>query len=890
MHHISDSTSIIGFRDCASIHRGFFGPHFVSAPRPPLRASRNSGTPAFHSTRNSTRNSARNSAPQAPRQPSFTVITTTERLERSSTRGLRPTSTYRRALAVAIILGTLAMLVPPPPTALANTASNTTSTAAAATPGQPLGQPPVGLEITAISGPMGLIDLAFPAANTPRTLTATFTRTPDAAVTLAATIPPNFNRWRVGVPAELAKGPAAAGVLGNAQPWQASITLASPDAAAALTWTGSTAPAETDRTPDWAKGLVWYQVFPERFANGEPLNDPQPSATSGGTFLKAWQDPWERLDIDELEAARLDAAAGAPGSGRGGRALAPRTAREAFTSVVFRRRYGGDLQGVAQRLDHLQALGVTGLYLTPVFRASSLHKYDAADFRHIDEHFAGTTPLPAAAANVPPHTTGDPLKPQTWNWTPADLYVRDQFIPAVHARGLRIIFDGVWNHVGRNHFAFSDVYQRGLESPFANWLDARFAPPLDQRGTPDADPLASIAPGTLISWKGWDRTNGNLPAFRQVRVDPARHLPVQESRHGRQRPESAPTPKQTDLAPGPKQHVFDVTTRWMKPHQSLAGPAASDPSPYPAGIDGWRLDVAPDVGLPFWHDWRAHVKALNPEALLVGEIWFPAWDYFHGVAFDSQMNYPFARAVVGFLQARPLFDARRLVERLDELYINHPATELVQMNLLTSHDTDRLSSLLWNSPSDYDSSGQLGPTSQYQTTRPPADVQRSVELAVALQATLPGAPMIYYGEEWGMYGADDPHSRKPVPWPDLEATLGPRADPAERADESVRQGFARWFTLRQDARVGPALRLGALVSPHAPTNHILVFDRVLGDTIVRVAVNRGPGSFQIQLPEQATLVASAGEQLAPAAGTGPSARQLPARGARAWTWTVTPNP
>lgn len=616
------------------------------------------------------------------------------------------------------------------------------------------------------------------------------------------------------------------------------------------------APPPNRASPDWAKGAVWYQVFPERFANANPANDPKPRISPGeGVYAKAWNSDWNAVELGELEAVRAEAAARTPYAA----ALAPSGQRAVHNSVVFRRRYGGDLQGLAQRLDHLKDLGVTALYLTPVFRAPSLHKYDTADYRHIDDHFASLAgPALNPDGGIRWHEPTESDDPTTWTWTPADLYVRDTLIPAVKSKGFRIIFDGVWNHTGRDFHAFSDLLARGSASPYADWYDAQFAPPLDERDPAIAASIAHIPPGALMTWKGWDARNGRLPAFKQVPVAPDQRVPLEMTG----RPEiGIPTPKQTDLAPGPKKHIFDITRRWMDPYAD--GSLCS-------GIDGWRLDVAADIGLPFWRDWHAHVKSINPEAMLIAEIWHPAWDYFRGNGFDAQMNYPFARAAVAFLQLKPSIDATKLGQRLDAVFCNDPATDLVQMNVLTSHDTDRLASCLFNSPADYDSSGQLSATSTYNTQKPSALAYQRVALAIALQATYVGAPMIYNGEEFGMHGADDPHSRKPIPWPDLPAPQ----NPADAAMPEMRETFSRWFHLRQDPVVGPVLRYGS-VRHFTVGSDVFGFDRRLNDRVVRVAINRGD-RVTLDLPAGATTVLASN----PSASSG----AIDANAASVWTW------
>lgn len=569
--------------------------------------------------------------------------------------------------------------------------------------------------------------------------------------------------------------------------------------------TVASAPVECEitpkfETPDWAKGAVWYQVFPERFRNGNSANDPN----GKGIWLSPWNADWYTIQKGELEAWYSRREMNPDTRQRGGGDL---------YKVIFDRRYGGDLQGLEQKLPDLADLGITALYLNPIFQARSLHKYDASDFRHIDDALANpagpSLPIDEKYYTPPPGETDDPT---TWTWTGADTYFTRQFLPAVRRADLRIVLDGVWNHVGFEFWAFNDMRRNGRASHYADWFIAEFKPD-----------------GALDSWSGWERKNGYLPEFRQVK--------------GVGRDWDASIEK-GDINAGAKKHVFDVTKRWMDPDGN------GNPDD---GIDGWRLDVAGEVGEKFWSDWRSHVRAINPEAITIAEIWSKAGDLTGRNIFDTQMHYPFAYPVLEWLtnkqgDGRPISSAE-LVRRLNEAFGNDlPQTQLVHQNLFASHDTDRYVNMLWNpgrggynqnnrqqNRDDFPRGAGYQP---YKAGRPPRETYDLSIVGLAIQATYIGAPMIYYGDEFGMWGANDPNCRKPVPWADTPTN--------ENADDAIVPGHAekykQWLTLRADAKMGPILRLGDLRHLQSPED-IFAFERSLnGDRIIVIA-NRSDAAF-----------------------------------------------
>ncbi len=302
-------------------------------------------------------------------------------------------------------------------------------------------------------------------------------------------------------------------------------------------------------TPDWVKHAIFYQIFPDRFANGDPSNDP------------ANVQPW-----------------GTPP-----------------TPHNF---MGGDLEGVRQRLDYLQELGVTAIYLNPIFQSTSNHRYNTYDYFRIDPKLGTMEDF---------------------------VHLRDD----LHARGMRFILDGVFNHCGRGFYPFHDVVENGAHSPYVNWFHIRKFPifPYDGRRKANYD-----------SWWGIR----SLPKFN------------------------------TDN-PQVRQFLLSVARYWIE-----------------QGADGWRLDVPNEIDDPtFWQAFRKEVKSANPDAYIVGEIWTDAKRWLKGDQFDSVMNYLLRDLCVEWI-AKGAIDAAEFAHRLTRLFQRYPSeATLTLLNLLGSHDTAR---------------------------------------------------------------------------------------------------------------------------------------------------------------------------------------------------------
>jgi cyclomaltodextrinase / maltogenic alpha-amylase / neopullulanase len=362
-----------------------------------------------------------------------------------------------------------------------------------------------------------------------------------------------------------------------------------------VTVVSSPAQPATSHT-NWFADAVWYQIFPERFRNGDPANDPTPASLAGtwpyfvpkGWQVVPWTSDWYQLQPWEQD-------------GKG------------FYVHAQLRRYGGDLQGILDELDYLKALGVNALYLNPIFESASLHKYGATMYHHVDKHFG-----PDPQGDLKLFAAEDPADPAAWKWTAADrLFL--QLIKEAHRRDLRIIIDGVFNHVGIPFWALQRAKKEGPDSRFAKWFQI----------TRWDDPAT---PSDEFTYKGWYGIKDLPELARDERT----------------------------LNPEVREHIHSVVRRWMDPNQD------GDPSD---GIDGWRLDVAAEVPMPFWEEFRGWVKDINPNAYITGEIW---WDDFNKFtfrnakpwldnAFDGVMNYRFGDGISILQPAGP--DHRDAIRR-----------------------------------------------------------------------------------------------------------------------------------------------------------------------------------------------------------------------------------
>lgn len=333
-----------------------------------------------------------------------------------------------------------------------------------------------------------------------------------------------------------------------------------------------------------------------------------------------------------------------------------------------------------------------------------------------------------------------------------------------HRRGIKVVLDGVFNHASRGFFFFHDILENGPHSPWVNWFKIH--------GWPLA-PYTGDFPANYEGWAG----NRALPEFNHDN-------------------------------PEVREYLMEIAEYWIK-----------------FGIDGWRLDVPFEIKTPgFWQEFRDRVKAINPEAYIVGEVWGDSREWLDGTQFDGVMNYLFAGPTIAFaagdrvdmeqVQGRdyqpfpPLF-AREYGEKMQALLEFYPwEIQLTQLNLLASHDTARLITIAGGDRS-------------------------SVELATLLLLTFPGAPSIYYGDEVGLPGAIDPDSRRGFP---LETDW----------DTEIWEYHRQLIALRH---AHPALRTGHYRVLYA-AGTIYAFARILEAETIVIAVNIGNATGKASIAQQ----------------------------------------
>jgi len=455
-------------------------------------------------------------------------------------------------------------------------------------------------------------------------------------------------------------------------------------------------------TPDWAKGAVFYQIYVDRFYNGDRSND-----VEDDEYFYIGEGTSKVTDWNKYPAA-----------------------------MGVREFYGGDIAGVMQKLDYLQELGVEVLYLNPIFVSPSNHKYDIQDYDYVDPHFGRI--VKDEGEVLQRDENGNLKADQTYPNKSASRYicrVTDkenleasnqlfaEFVEEVHRRGMKVILDGVFNHCGS----------------FNKWLDRECI----YENAPGYEKGAYVAE---------DSPYNTFFKFRE------RQWPYNPHYDGWWGHDTLPKLNYEE-SPSLFDYIMHVGRKWVSP---------------PYNVDGWRLDVAADLGQSgeynhyFWKEFRRNVKEANPDALVLAEHYGDPTEWLKGDEWDTVMNYDaFMEPLTWFLTGVEKHSDEYRQDQLgnpDSFFGSmrhfmtrfHTQSLLVAMNELSNHDHSRF---LTRTNRKVGRTAYLGPEAAGE------GIDKSVmRLAVMIQMTWPGAPTIYYGDEAGLCGWTDPDNRRAYPW------------------------------------------------------------------------------------------------------------------------------
>ncbi|MCR9252046.1 MAG: glycoside hydrolase family 13 protein [bacterium] len=568
-------------------------------------------------------------------------------------------------------------------------------------------------------------------------------------------------------------------------------------------------PAISD-VPEWAQNAIWYQIFVERFRNGDESNDPTKEDIKGADpeyipenwSVTRWGQDWYKKE---------DWQANSKANG--------------FYHVIQQRRYGGDLQGILDKLDYIDSLGINAVYFNPINDSPSLHKYDARNYRHIDRNFG---PDPRKDADL--IETEEPSNPSTWKWTAADKQFLE-VVKAFHARGIKVIMDYSWNHTGTQFWAIKDIKENGEDSKYKDWFNVKS---FDNPQTDENE----------FEYEGWAGYRFMPVVNKDIIPEDDEQMPFEGNIHS----ESL------------KNHIFNVSKRWLDPN--------GDGNPED-GVDGFRLDVAGEVPMGFWRDYRKIVKSINSEAYIVGEIWWLEWPekflgpqpFLKGDQFDAIMNYCWYRLSRGFFaQAEPLKTPSEFVAGIQNINKNISEPTLrAMMNMSASHDSPRLSTSLYNKTM-YKYEAKPSDNPDYKIEKPDNLTLQEQKLFLISQFTFQGSPQIWNGDEIGMWGADDPDCRKPMVWDDIQYDdenthfvegKWRRVDKVEQ-DKELLEFYKKIIGIRKDNSV---LSMGDLRFNIVDDEKMLLgYVRSNGSEEIQVIFNRSSLSQEVQIPKTANYL------------------------------------
>ncbi len=455
------------------------------------------------------------------------------------------------------------------------------------------------------------------------------------------------------------------------------------------------------KTPDWAKGAIMYQIYTDRFCNGDTSNDVEDREyiyiNEGVRRVRDWNRLPEPMDVRDF--------------------------------------YGGDLKGIWDKLDYLQDLGVEVLYLNPIFVSPSNHKYDSQDYDYIDPHYGvivedGGECLPEGD-NDNSHASKYIHRVVNKKNLEASNRFFAEFVEEVHRRGMKIILDGVFNHCGS----------------FNKWLDRERL----------YEHTEGYEKGAYVS--------GDSPYRSFFKFNYEHGWPYNEYYDGWWGHDTLPK-LYYEQSPELEEYILNIARKWLKP---------------PYSVDGWRLDVAADLGFSseynheFWRKFRKVVKEANPDALILAEHYGNANSWLRGDQWDTLMNYDaFMEPVSWFLTGME----KHSDEYREDMYGNAQAFKNAMIHHMANFCAPSLQTAM-NELSNHDHSRFLtrtnrraGRVGELGSDAASIGVNKGIfREAVVIQMTWVGAPTLYYGDEAGVCGFTDPDNRRTYSWGEEDQSL-----------------------------------------------------------------------------------------------------------------------
>ena len=530
-------------------------------------------------------------------------------------------------------------------------------------------------------------------------------------------------------------------------------------------------------TPDWMKNAVIYQIFPDRFFNGDTSNDRAQTWARGEVdyeFITDWYTLPENPEQEGLLTEEAYLSSGAHyGDGQ-------------WSNEI----YGGDLKGIIERIDYLKALGVNVIYLNPVFWSISNHRYDAVSYTEIDPILG---------------TLGD----------------FEELVAVAEANDMHIILDGVFNHVSDDSVYF-DRYYKFLGTSEKIGAYPYWAFVYDYMAENGADQTAAEEAAKAYFGENYGITDYSYTEWFHVSSEPMTYAdniglragkPVY-SYEGWWGYDSMPVIYSTN---GSEYQ----TGNWAQ--EIIDGEDSVNAYWISKGMDGWRLDVANEVSDETWQNFRDSVKALDSDAVIIGEIWDDATKYLMGDMYDSVMNYMFRSAVTNFAMGTSASQTSRELEKIRERYPEEAFYAM--MNLVGSHDTTRVLSYLDGIGDDRN---QKDFDSAFPTYEGTSQLAKDRQYLVAfLQFTYAGAPTIYYGDEIGMVGSDDPDDRRAFEW--------------GKGNRELVEYYAKLAAIRNTY---PVLRTGDVNPVELGNSSLLAFERRIGEEAYAVVIANNSQTVQ----------------------------------------------